>query len=111
MLAAAVCALAWPARATPSGAFAVAVTGSAIVYVLSFSLLGVAAEFRYGYWCVLATLAGSVTAIAARSEASALRPHHRLLLKEPLEYGAGGFDHLVDQRLRRIRPRPRTHRQ
>ena len=36
-----------------------------------FGLLGVAAEFRYGYWCVLATLAGLVTAFAARREPSA----------------------------------------
>ncbi len=70
LLTAAACALAWPARATSSGAFAIAATGSAVVYVLSFSALGVAAEFRYGYWCVLAALAGLVTALAARHEPS-----------------------------------------
>jgi hypothetical protein len=68
MLAAAVCALAWPARATPSGAFAIGTAGSAIAYMLGFFPLGVAAEFRYGYWCVLATLAGAVTTLAARRE-------------------------------------------
>ena len=53
-------------RATPSGAFALGATGSAIVYVLSFFPFGVAAEFRYGYWCVLASLAGAVAVIAGR---------------------------------------------
>jgi hypothetical protein len=61
-------ALAWRVRATPSGAFAIAVTSSAIVYVLAFFLVGVAAEFRYIYWCVLASLAGLPPAIAARRE-------------------------------------------
>ena len=67
VLAIAVCAFAWPLRATPSGAFAIGTTGSAIVYVLSYFPFGVAAEFRYGYWCVLASLAGAVAAIAART--------------------------------------------
>jgi len=62
-------ALAWPLRATPSGAFAIGTTGSAIVYVLSFLPFGVAAEFRYGYWCVLACIAGAAAVIAAGREA------------------------------------------
>ena len=70
-----VCAFAWPLRATPSGAFALGATGSAIVYVLSYFPFGVAAEFRYGYWCVLASLVGAVAVIAGRrkhaSDASA----------------------------------------
>jgi hypothetical protein len=33
---------------------------------MSYWPLGVAADFRYGYWCVLATLAGAVTAFIAR---------------------------------------------
>jgi hypothetical protein len=59
ILAAAVGALAWPARATPAGVFAIAVTSSAVVYVLTFLLVGVAADFRYAYWSVLAALAGA----------------------------------------------------
>src|SRR5882672_3300260 len=43
-------ALAWRLRGTPSGAFAIGVTSSAVVFVLTFFPLGVAAEFRYGYW-------------------------------------------------------------
>jgi hypothetical protein len=65
-IAVAVFAFAWPLRATPSGAFAIGVTGSAIIYVLSFFPFGVAAQFRYGYWCVLASLVGAVV-LAARS--------------------------------------------
>ena len=52
-LALAVLALAWRARLTPAGAFAVGVTASAVVYVLTFFAVGVAADFRYAYWCVL----------------------------------------------------------
>ncbi len=66
ILAIAVCALAWPARLTAAGAFALGAAGSAILYVISYWPLGVAADFRYGYWCVLATLAGAVTAFIAR---------------------------------------------
>lgn len=68
-----ICAFAWPLRATPSGAFAIGTTGSAIVYVLSYFPFGVSAEFRYGYWCVLACLAGTMAALAgyrARSSAA-----------------------------------------
>jgi hypothetical protein len=65
-----VCALAWPLRATPAGAFALGVTGSGIVYLLSFFPFGVAADFRYGYWCVLASLVGAVVVSAGRRTSS-----------------------------------------
>jgi hypothetical protein len=35
---------------------------------MSFALLGVAADFRYAYWCVLATLAGGVAASLGRRD-------------------------------------------
>jgi hypothetical protein len=70
MLAIAVCGLAWPARATPAGAFAIGVTASAIVYVMTFFAVGVAADFRYAYWCVLATLTGAVATTLARYQLS-----------------------------------------
>ncbi len=73
LLGGAVCALAWPARTTPSGAFAIGVCGSAVLYVLTFFVTGVASDFRYAYWCVLATLAGAVTAFVARRDPSAGR--------------------------------------
>jgi hypothetical protein len=62
-----VCAFAWPLRASASGAFAIGTTGSAIVYVLSYFPFGVSAEFRYGYWCVLASLAGAVAVMTGRN--------------------------------------------
>jgi hypothetical protein len=68
ILAVAVGACAWRTRSTPAGAFAVGVTTSAVVYVMTFFVLGVAADFRYAYWCVLATIAGAVAAVLARYE-------------------------------------------
>jgi hypothetical protein len=65
-IAAIVGAFAWRVRTTPAGAFAVGVTSSAMVYVLSFFPFGVAADFRYGYWCVLASLTGAVAVLAGR---------------------------------------------
>lgn len=68
VLAIGICALAWPARATPAGAFAVGVSASAIVYVMTFLAVGVAADFRYAYWGVLATLAAAVATPLAHCE-------------------------------------------
>ena len=54
------CALAWRRRSTADGAFVIGVCGSAVLYVLSYLPLGVASEFRYIYWAVLASCAGAV---------------------------------------------------
>jgi len=51
-------ALAWRRRDTPEGAFTIAACGSASLYVLTFFSVGVASDFRYGYWAVLASIAG-----------------------------------------------------
>ena len=51
-------ALAWRRRHTPEGAFALAACGSASLYVLTFFSVGVASDFRYGYWAVLASIVG-----------------------------------------------------
>lgn len=51
-------ALAWRRRHTPEGAFAFAACGSASLYMLTFFSVGVASDFRYGYWAVLASIAG-----------------------------------------------------
>jgi hypothetical protein len=51
-------ALAWRRRNTPEGAFTIAACGSASLYVLTFFSVGVASDFRYGYWAVLASIAG-----------------------------------------------------
>lgn len=53
-----VCVVAWRRRDTADGAFAIAVCGSAAVYVLTFFAVGVASDFRYGYWAVVAAIAG-----------------------------------------------------
>ena len=63
-----VCALAWRRRNTPAGAFAVGVCGSATVYVLTFFAVGVASDFRYAYWAVLAGISGAVAVALRRSE-------------------------------------------
>jgi hypothetical protein len=61
-----VCAFAWRRRQTPDGAFALGVCGSAAVYVLTFFAVGVASDFRYGYWAVLAGIVGGVAAAPSR---------------------------------------------
>jgi hypothetical protein len=53
------CALAWRRRNDPDGAFVLGVCGSATLYVLSYLPLGVASEFRYVYWAVLASASGA----------------------------------------------------
>jgi hypothetical protein len=58
------CALAWQRRNSPDGAFVLGVCGSAVLYVLSYLPLGVAAEFRYIYWAVLASAAGLMVVLA-----------------------------------------------
>jgi hypothetical protein len=54
-------------RSRPEAAFIYGVCGSAIVYVLTFYGVGVASDFRYGYWAVLAALAGGVV-LASRDD-------------------------------------------
>jgi hypothetical protein len=59
---------AWPARRTPSGAFAVSIAGAGVFYLMTFGLVGVATDFRYAHWGVVAGLAGLVPALLARRE-------------------------------------------
>jgi hypothetical protein len=54
------CGFAWRRREDPAGAFALGVCGSAVVYVMTFFVVGVASDFRYAYWAVLAGLTGAV---------------------------------------------------
>jgi hypothetical protein len=60
----AICAFAWRRRRTPYGAFAIGTCGSAAAYVLTFFAVGVASDFRYAYWAVLATIGAGVVLIA-----------------------------------------------
>ena len=59
------CVVGWRRRATPSGAFLLGACGSAVVYMLTFIPVGVAGDFRYALWAVVAGLAGLV-AVAVR---------------------------------------------
>ncbi len=60
LLCIAFCAFGWSRRDRPEGAYIIGVCGSAAVYVLTFYPVGVASDFRYGYWAVLASLTGGV---------------------------------------------------
>ena len=57
------CVLGWRWRSAPEGAFVLGVCGSGVFYVATYFLLGVASDYRYSYWAVLAGLAGFVVAL------------------------------------------------
>jgi hypothetical protein len=59
-----VCGVSWRRSAPREAAFALGVCGSATVYVLSFSAVGVASDLRYAYWAVLASIAGGVIVLS-----------------------------------------------
>lgn len=63
-----VCWVGWRRSPPREAAFALGVCGSATVYVLSFYVVGVASDFRYGYWAVLAGMAGGVVVWSGRAE-------------------------------------------
>ena len=63
-----VCIFAWRRRDTPAGAFALGVCGAAVVYMMTFLTVGVANDFRYAYWAVLAGLAGAVAMATPRTQ-------------------------------------------
>lgn len=58
---------AWRRRASPEGAFLFGVCGSAALYALSYLPLGVASEFRYVYWTVLASVVGLIVSLLPAS--------------------------------------------
>ena len=61
----AICVFGWTRRDRPEGAYIFGVCGSAAVYVLTFYAVGVASDFRYAYWAVLACMSGGVVAAAS----------------------------------------------
>jgi hypothetical protein len=63
-----VCWLSWWRSGAREAAFALGVCGSATIYVLTFYAVGVASDFRYGYWAVLAAIAGGVVVISGGSK-------------------------------------------
>jgi hypothetical protein len=79
LLAAAIGALSWSKRSTRAGAFAVAVNGCVAVYLMSYGVLGVAADFRYAYWAVLGTIAAGIAAALAVVDASAVEARRQHL--------------------------------
>ncbi len=67
-----VCCWSWRRSAPREAAFALGICGSATIYVLSFYAVGVASDFRYGYWAVLAAIAGGVVVISGGSKRAEL---------------------------------------
>jgi hypothetical protein len=61
----AIFAVGWRRRDTRDGAFAIAICASAAVYVLTFFAVGVASDFRYAYWAVLAAIAGASVSLGS----------------------------------------------
>ena len=66
------CLFAWRRRDTAAGAFVLGICGSGILYLLTFSAVGVATDFRYALWTVLAGLTGMVV-VALRADNVATR--------------------------------------
>jgi peptidoglycan/LPS O-acetylase OafA/YrhL len=58
------CWFGWRRSGTRDGALMLGVCGSAAVYVLTFLFVGVASDFRYGYWAVLAAIVGIAAVIS-----------------------------------------------
>jgi hypothetical protein len=68
----AVCCVGWRRSPAREAAFALGVCGSATAYVLSFYAVGVASDFRYAYWAVLAGMAGGVVVWSGETEKAEL---------------------------------------
>ena len=81
-----VCLVAWRRRDTPAGAFALGTCGSAVVYMMTFLAVGVATDFRYALWAVLAGLTGMV---ARRSPNPATT--RTSLTPKPASFGQGTY--------------------
>jgi hypothetical protein len=60
----ALCWFGWRRADTRNGTFVLGICGSASIYVSSFLFVGVASDFRYGYWAVLAAIVGAVVALS-----------------------------------------------
>jgi hypothetical protein len=67
-----VCCVGWRRSGPREAAFALGVCGSAAIYVLSFFPVGVSSDFRYGYWAVLAAIAGGIVVASGGSKAGKL---------------------------------------
>ena len=65
----ALCAIA-RGRAPREAAFVFGACGSATIYVLTFYGVGVASDYRYGYWAVLAAMTGGVVLLSGKGKAT-----------------------------------------
>lgn len=57
------CLFAWRRRNSPAGAFALAICGSAVVYILTFLAVGVSTDLRYAYWAIMTGLVGTMALV------------------------------------------------
>jgi hypothetical protein len=73
----------WRRRDTAAGAFALGTCGSAAAYLLAFVAVGVASDFRYAYWAVLAGIAGAVVIWRENWPTQAIRRHSLDALRRP----------------------------
>lgn len=64
VLCVAIAGIGWRKRDRPEGAFFLGVCGSGAIYVVSYFFVGVASDFRYSYWAVLAALTGVAVLLA-----------------------------------------------
>ena len=67
-----VCGVSWRRSAPREAAFALGVCGSAAVYVLSFSAVGVASDFRYGILGRAGGIAGGVVVLSGGAKRAEL---------------------------------------
>ena len=79
----ALCRYGWPQRAASDGAFVLGVCGSAAIYVWSFFFVGVASDFRYGYWAVLAAIAGAAVGISGQRRKAAAKAEPKGASEQP----------------------------
>jgi hypothetical protein len=101
----AVCCVSWRRSAPREAAFALGVCGSATVYV-SFYAVGVASDFRYAYWAVLASIAGGVVVLSGGAKRAELPVQSGLLLRfsrrgPALVVGVGNARQFLDERRNR----------
>jgi hypothetical protein len=57
--------LSWRYRSIPAGSYTVAMSSSAIAYIATFLVFGVATDYRYVYWVVLVGLTCAVMTVLA----------------------------------------------
>jgi len=83
----------WKWRASPPGSYAVAMSASALAYVATFLLVGVASDYRYVYWVVAAGLTSAAMAALAWTTGRSGVPRRlmsRASLRDGKEIGTQG---------------------